>query len=94
MQVKIELINNFFGGNTGKNMKSFTTKDLTIEEATAIYEFLEKITKKLQTKGRDYWNKKDEESSQMFGLVLNETAKESDSNLSDEDWEGDWYIGD
>lgn len=94
MKIKIELLNNFYGGTRNESMKGMTTKDLTIEEATAIYEFIEKVIRKLETKGREYWKRKDEEPTRMFGLVLNEAAKESDSSLSDEDWEGDWYIGD
>jgi len=95
MQITIELLNNFHGSGRSKTMKGMTTRDLTIEEGTAIYEFIEKVTKRLETKGREYWKKKDKEGTeQLFSLALNETAKESDNSLADEEWEGDWYVGD
>jgi hypothetical protein len=95
VKVKLELINNFYPTREAR-LESKTTRDLSIEEARALYRFLSTLIDKLEVQGREFWKKKQDTPAPTFACALKEIIDESDNGLIDLDWEydeEDWYIG-
>lgn len=92
MQVKIELSNNFHTIRSSK-IKERITRELSIEEANALYNLLEKLLIKLEDKGREYWKERKKEiPEKMFSLILNEIKEESNNGFAEEDDQDLWGI--
>lgn len=92
MQVKIELLNNFHTIRSSK-IKERITRKLSIEEANALYNLLEKLLIKLEDKGREYWKERNKQiPEKMFSLILNEIKEESNNGFAEEDDQDLWGI--
>lgn len=94
MQVGIVLVNNFHTDNPVKldKLKERISRNLSIKEANALYEVLDKILIKLESKGQDYWNNIEKVPDKLYNLILDDIKKESLNSLAEEDF-SDIYIG-
>lgn len=95
MQVKIELINNFYSYKP-EVKASYTTRDLPIEEAGKIYNVLRKLLDRLEEKGREFWNKKEPAPERLFSISKDEIIKQETPATKDDndllEWGEDWIV--
>ena len=89
MQVKIELVNDFYGLGSS-HVRSRTSRSLTPDQANAVYGFIEKLMGKLEEKSSEYWKNKQHVPQQTFKLTLEELVSTTTNGLSEETWDDLW----